>query len=217
MTQEAKILIGIGITTILILAGGVFLTSRSFQQTTSEALADKKILIRNDNQSKGSESAKINIVEFADYQCPACGQVYPTIKKLLDNYQGEIFFVYRNFPLPQHKNAILAAKAAEAAGNQGKFWEMHDKIFENQDFWAESDKALDSFLKYAKDLNLDVKKFEEDIKSNQILEKINRDINDGNDLGVNSTPTFFINQKKIVGYLSLEEFKKIIDQKLSEK
>lgn len=215
MTKEIKVLLGIGIMTVALLVGAVFLLSRSSSPASSPQ-ADPKLLVRENSTKITSDSAKVTIVEFSDYQCPACKSANPTVKQTLKDYQGKINFVYRHFPLSQHKNALQAALSAEAAGLQGKYWEMHDKIFDTQDTWKDAGNAQDIFAGFAKDLGLDMDKFNLDIKDNKLKDKINSDYQDGIAVGVNSTPTFFINGQKSPGALSYAEFKTKIDSELSK-
>lgn len=210
MSQDTKIILGIGLATVVLIIGGAFWlgqsSSKSAVQTASSS-ADPKLLIRSDSHQTASGSAQPTIVEFGDYQCPACGQAEPIVeqaRKLNAN------FVFRNFPLPQHRNALISAEAAEAAGEQGKFWEMHDRLYQNQTEWSESTDALTIFTGYAKDLGLDTTKFKDEVTSNKFADQINQDKNDGLALGVDSTPTFFINGQKLVGVPSLDDFKNAI-------
>lgn len=214
MTKEIKVLLSIGVATILLIVGAVTLLSRSSQPQPT--LVDSQLLVRSDSIKIASESAKVTIVEFSDYQCPACKSANPTVKRILQDYQGKVNFVYRHFPLSQHKNAIPASLAAETAGQQGKYWEMHDKIFDGQDLWGESGGAPDIFAGYAKDLGLDIEKFNRDRGDSKFRDKINRDYQDGITLGVNSTPTFFINGQKFSGALGYDQFKSKIDSELSK-
>ncbi len=213
MSQEAKILGIIGVISIVMVIAAVFFLSGSASQ--KNAPVDSQVLSRNNvHQTESSGSAKITVVEFADFQCPACGQVYPILKSLKSEYQGRVNFVYRHFPLPQHKNAILAAKASEAASKQGKFWEMHDLLFENQSSWSESDQAQESFVRYATQLGLNQEQFTKDLET--VMESINSDLSDGRALGVNSTPTIYINGIKYNGGFSAQAFKQAFDAALQK-
>ena len=129
---------------------------------------------------------------------------------------AQVKFAYRHFPLPQHKNAKLAATVAEAAGKQGKFWEMHDLIFQNQSDWSEDKNAAVIFAKYAQDLQLDLAKFQTDIADEEIKAKIENDYKSGVKAGVNSTPSFFLNGKKINNPRNYDEFKNAILQTLGQ-
>ena len=129
---------------------------------------------------------------------------------------AKVRFAYRHFPLPQHKNAKLAATVAEAAGLQGKFWEMHDLIFQNQSDWSEDKNAAVIFAKYAQDIGLDLARFQTDIASDEIKAKIENDYKSGVKAGVNSTPSFFLNGKKITNPRNYDEFKNAIEQALGQ-
>lgn len=219
MTNELKVLIGIGAATLLILIGGAFFLSNSSSPAKpgeEQPRADASILVREDSAKTGSSSAKVNVVEFADFQCPACASAHPTITRIADDYKDRTQYVFRHFPLPQHKNAKLAARVSEAAAKQGKFWEMHDVLYENQLEWAESNKPMDFFTKYATDLKLDVAKLKEDIKDDKIAQKIDRDLQDGGSVGVNSTPTFFVNGREFKGIPQYSDLQEMIDQELKK-
>jgi len=215
MTQELKILIGIGIATLLVIVGAVFFLSN--QSPTSEVSPEtvaqnQEFLVRENSNRIGSESASVTLVEFADFQCPACKSTHPVIKRLLSEYQEDVQFVFRHFPLPGHKNAKVAAYAAEAAGRQGKFWEMHDMLFANQGEWAESNSPVDLFTTYASELELDTDQFAEDIEDDELISKVNDDQRDGSILGVSATPTIFVNGKPAIS--SYSELKQAIDTQL---
>lgn len=186
MTKEAKILIAI----IVIVVGGGLLAGF---MGGSPAVTQNDALYSAESPRKGS--GEISIVEFGDYQCPSCAQANPTIKKLLREYAGKVTLTYRHFPLPSHLNAVSAAMAAEAAREQGKFWEMHDKLYESQIEWSDMPDPTDTFVRYASNLDIDTEKFKQDIESGKYEESIIADQSDGYDLNVRGTPTFFINGK----------------------
>lgn len=220
MTNETKILAGFGILTVILVIGGAILlgnssSSQSSQEPTQKA--DSNILIRPNSTQISTSSAKATLVEFADFQCPACATAHPTVKQILKENKGKVNFVYRHFPLPQHKNARISAQAAEAAGIQGKFWEMYDKLYENQSSWSESNSALDIFTDYAKDLELDIDQFKKDIENNELADKIQKDANDGNTLGVNSTPTFFLNNQKVENLANFGDLKTQVESEIKNK
>jgi protein-disulfide isomerase len=144
---------------------------------------------------QGNSSAQIELVEYGDYQCPHCGRAYPIIKSIQSELGDALKFVFRNFPLQEiHPNALNAAVAAEAAGAQEKYWEMHDIIFENQSHLDDA-----SLVKFADKLGVDVEKFEEDFEKPEFLEKVESDFESGVRSGVNGTPSFFINGQKYEG------------------
>lgn len=164
---------------------------------------------------KGAKDAKVVLVEYSDFQCPACRAYHPFLKKLNEEFGERMKFVYRHFPLPQHKNAKLAAFATEAAGKQGKFWEMHDLIFENQDKWSGESNAGEIFMQYAHFLGLDSERFSGDIGSPGVIEKVENDLKSGSQSKINSTPTFFLNGVKLQNPRSYDEFRKIIENAIN--
>ncbi|HEY3352496.1 MAG TPA: thioredoxin domain-containing protein [Polyangia bacterium] len=159
--------------------------------------------------AQGPKNAKVTIVLFSDFQCPFCSRVVPTIHQLMKEYPGKVRFAFKQYPLPMHPQAPLASEASLAANAQGKFWEMHDKLFENQ-------KALDrpSIEKYAQELGLDLAKFKADLDSKKFEAQVKADMEYGSKLGRFGTPTFFINGRKVSGALPFESFKQIVDEEL---
>jgi protein-disulfide isomerase len=144
---------------------------------------------------QGNSDSDLTIVEYGDYQCPYCGAAYPVLKELMNQFGSHIKFVFRNFPLSEmHQYARPAALAAEAANAQGKFWEMHDTIYENQENLNES-----FLLELAEQLNLNMEQFKEDIQSPALAHKIDADFESGIISGVNGTPSFFVNGNKFNG------------------
>ncbi len=198
MSKEAKVLIGI---LTLVVAGmvGLFIMANGADKPADSTKADASALVRSDSHKTGS--GKVQVVEFSDYQCPACGNTYPVLKKLLADYNDKITMVYRNFPLVQlHKNAMAGAEAAEAAGSQGKYWQMHDKLFETQSEWSTLADPSDKFAEYATGLSIDGAKIKDAIKNQTYKARIDQDIADGTTLQVDSTPTIYIDGKKLAAH-----------------
>lgn len=170
--------------------------------------------------------SKVVLVEYGDYQCPGCGAAHPNLKTLLDEYGDRITFVFRNLPLTSiHPNARAAASAAEAAGLQGKFWEMHDFLFESQAEWQTQTAAqrTETFKGYANTLGLDAAKFEEDYAGKAVNSKITFDQALAKKAGATSTPAFFLNGEALpedaaTGILqgNLSAVKKLLDEKLAQ-
>ena len=144
---------------------------------------------------EGKTSATITLVEYGDYQCSHCGEAHPLIKRLLKDFHNELFFVFRNFPDENNPEAMITAEAAEAAGLQNKFWEMHDLIFEQQDQVTE-----DNLIYFAESLSLDIEKFKNDRASQNVAAKIESDVESGIRNDVTKTPTFFINDIRLEDY-----------------
>ena len=162
---------------------------------------------------KGALDGHVSIVEFSDFQCSYCAKVESTIDKVLNEYKTEVKLVYKHFPLTLfHKDAFKASLAAEAARKQGKFWEMHDKMFTNQKNLKEED-----LLKYAGELNLDMEAFKKALASPEAKEIVERDMQTAKEFNILATPTFFINGKMIFGNKPFEVFKEIIDEELGRK
>ncbi len=164
-----------------------------------------------DSFAKGPKDAKVTIVEFSDFQCPFCSRSTGLINDLLKAYPDDLQVVYKNFPLSFHKQAMPAAKAAIAAGKQGKFWEMHDMIFENYRTLAD-----DKYPEYAEAIGIDVVQFKADMEDKSTQDLISAEMRQASKAGVRGTPTFFINGKKPQGR-SLEIYKSIIDAEIKKK
>lgn len=152
----------------------------------------------------GQPKSKVTLVEYGDYQCPGCGSAYPIIKSLTEKYQGQLTFVFRNFPLTTiHPNARVAAAAAESGGLQGKYWEMHNKLYETQNDWKglTVDQRNSYFYSLASQLGLNTDKFKTDFESRAVNQKISYDQALGKKDSVQGTPTFFLNGKELKQYV----------------
>ncbi|MBI5230484.1 MAG: thioredoxin domain-containing protein [Candidatus Magasanikbacteria bacterium] len=166
----------------------------------------------------GNFSSPVTIVEYSDFQCPACAAYYPIAKKILETNGTNVQFVYRYFPLQAlHPNAFGAAQAAQAAGTQNKFWEMHDLLFERQKEWSAEKNIRDIMTRYAGELGLNVGQFIADYENPETKTRIDRDYQSGARAGVEGTPTFFINGAKIDNPRSYDEFQKLIDRVVAKK
>lgn len=177
---------------------------------TGENLSSEPLDV-NKGRSKGAEQAKVVIIEFSDFQCSFCAKVQPTLDRVLEIYGDRVRLIYRHFPLTKiHPDALKAAVAAEAAGSQGKFWEMHDKLYQNQEKLTVND-----LRKYAQELGLDMERFDKDLDSPQLEEKVLQDKADGLKAGVKGTPAFFINGTYISGNQPFEKFKELIEAELA--
>ncbi len=155
---------------------------------------------------KGNPEAAVTLTEYSDFQCPACASFYPVIVELLEQYGDQIAFEYKHFPLISiHPFAVPAAKAAEAAGQQGKFFEMHDKLFENQSIWSNSANPTGFFVTYAEEIGLDVELFRRHMRASLIEDKVNAEFNEARELGLTGTPSFFLNGERFE-FTSFDEF-----------
>lgn len=165
------------------------------------------IKITADDHIRGNKDAKVTLVVYSDYQCPYCSRVETTLSQLLTDYKDKIRLIFRDFPLTSmHANAQKAAEAAECAGDQGKFWEIHDKLFASQ-----SDLSVDNYKAWAKDLGLSTSKFNDCLDSGKYADKVTASITEGSNYGVQGTPATFVNGVLISGAQPIENFKSVID------
>lgn len=189
----------------LVTLGGLVVLSNKDKIDVSSVDASK---IQQANKSSGDiadhvfgkADSKVLLIEYGDFQCPGCGSAYPKVKAVTEKYKNQVGFVFRNFPLVSlHPNARAAAAAAEAAGLQGKYWEMHDKLYESQESWstASSSDRVNIFAGYASDLGLDTNKFKLDMADDKINQKISYDQAIGKKLDITGTPTLFLNGQAI--------------------
>ncbi len=220
MNKNTKIILGI----ILAMAlGGLAFTylkaPEGSSNNTKQGTGTFPAVTDVDWQKKAT-STDVTVVEYADFQCPACGVYYSLVKKLEDTYAGRVTFVFRHFPLSMHINAVPAALAAEAAGAQGKFFEMSDKLFTHQADWSESKTPETIFIAYATELGLNTEQFTADMKREDLKQKIVASFKGGVAAKVNATPSFFINGVKIENPKgsTIDEvytgFAKLLDEKL---
>ncbi len=215
-STETKIFVAIIAATVLLIGGAAVLFGNGGSSVSSVTTVDQSILVRSDSHFLGPVDAKVTIVEFSDFQCPACVTEDPTVKQMIQKYP-QAKFVYREFPLPGHPYGRLTAQAAEAAGLQGKFWEMHDLLFQNAiaiEGASNEQSVRETVIQYAKNLGLDPTKFAADLNSDTVNQKITADQADGNRVNLLVTPTFFINGAKFDGGLTPDQFSKEIDSRL---
>jgi len=192
----------IAVVVIALVGFGFYLASKSTDTisnpqppATSDSIKGDKVYIRDYSHMTGDKNvAKVTLIEFGDFECPVCGTTYPVINDIVTKYKADSNFnyVFRNFPLPQHTNAPISASAAEAAASQGKYFEMIGQLYTNQDEWSGSVDPVSSFTKYAQNLGLDVNKFTSDTTSYKYYNNVQQDLADGNALGLNATPTFYL-------------------------
>lgn len=227
MKKEVKILLAVTAVVIIAAVVGANYYRSSIQsvRVTSNTNSNKpKIspeqLVRPDSPTLGAADAKVTIVEFLDPECESCRAFNPTVKKLLKDYDGKVRLVVRYMPL--HPNSLLAATYTEAAGEQGKYWQMQELLFQRQTEWgtrhgvqttAQPD-APALFEKYAAELGLDMEKVKSAVKENRYAAKLERDKKDGQSLGVRQTPTIFVNGRQLVR-LYETDLKALIDDELN--
>lgn len=217
MNTEHKVIIGIVLATVLILGGGIWLGSKKETRTLSTTVSDATLLLREDRPIAGPAEAKVTIVEFADFQCPACATAFPVLQSVREAYPQTVRLVFRHFPLIEaHNKAQLAAEAAEAARAQGKFWEMYDQLFREQAAWSKltAREAQTTFEQYAQAVGLDVERFKKELTEHTHAARPPEDRADGTALGVRGTPTLFINGRLYSGQVTFPALKAIVDSEL---
>lgn len=168
-----------------------------------------EVAINPNDPIKGNPDAPVTIVEFSDFQCSWCGRVEPTLRQILETYKGQVKLIYKDYPAPSHENAEPAALAALCAQEQGKFWEYHDVLFENQ-----GSLTIDDLKRYAADLGLNTQEFNSCLDSKKYKDQIKEDMDEAGRVGVRGTPAFFINGLILSGARPFEDFKAIIDEEL---
>ncbi|MEU0124275.1 thioredoxin domain-containing protein [Streptomyces albidoflavus] len=190
----------------------------SAQADTGQAkAAPATVLVRPDSHRLSeAKDAKVTVVEFLDFECESCRAAFPHVEQLRKEYKGRVTFVMRYFPIPSHKNAELAARAVEAAGAQGKLEAIYQKMYETQESWGDQQVSHEeTFRGFAEELGLDMERFEADWKDPATAKRVEKDRQDGLALGVQGTPTFFINGQR-PQIQSLDDFKAAIDAELAK-
>lgn len=217
MNKEFKVLAIL--TAVITGAGAIVVYSYNAMQAPSVSKSKtygitlREEFVRDDSPTLGPKNASVTLVEFLDPECEACRAFFPTVKRILKEYEGQIHFVVRYMPF--HSSSLVAIAATEAAGLQGKYWEMQELLFNSADEWGhQPTPRRDLFIKYANSLGLDVAKFTQDLDDPKWVQKAQRDMADGKSIGVSGTPTFFVNGDR-VSKLSYRELKLGIDQYLS--
>ena len=216
MQKNVWIVIGVGTAVVAALFAWNWFLNKG---TAGDALQDAAsiLTITDTDWTKGNPDASVVLIEYSDFECPACAAYYPVVKRLVEEYGDRVMFVYRHFPLTNiHHEALSAAFAAEAAGAQGKFWEMHDMLFERQGEWAGTANATEVLFVFAEELSLDMERFANDTDDKTILNNIERSYKDGFSIGVNGTPTFFLNGTRITNPQSYEAFKTVVESAFAE-
>lgn len=213
ISNEMKVMGGVLLATVVIIVGGALLAGRDSGTAPGAELSeeDRGRVVRTNSPALGPDDAKVTIVEFGDFQCPACGALHPIMTRLREqNADKSVRFVYRHFPLAQHEFAQVAAEAAAEAQAQGKFWEMHDTMFERQ-----SKLDIPDLVEYARELGLDGAAMQKALDEGTHRAAVLQDRSDGVALGVNSTPTLFLNNRMYTGTRSVEAMQAAIDEILA--
>lgn len=199
---------------VLVVAGMAWIGNAQDHANDPQTLS---VPVTDNDWFEGGKDASVVLVEYSDFQCPACGAYAPLVRELNETYGDSLKIVYRNYPLITiHANAQLAAQAAEAAGIQGKFFQMHDILFGNQETWSKEIDPTALFVEYATTIGLDVEKFTVDLTGKDARNAVRDDIVSGNSSKISSTPTFFLNGVQITkNPQGIEPFKALIDAALN--
>lgn len=201
---------------IVIVLGGIFWITNSHKAKAPSSNSNSS---QPTNHIEGQGKDGITLVEYGDYECPYCGEYYPVVKQVAAEYNNQIYFQFRNLPLTQiHPNAFAGARAAEAAALQGKFWQMHDMLYENQSQWVNSSNPETYFESYAQQLGLNVTQFKKDFASSQVNNSINADVSAFAKTGLQeATPTFILDGKQIQPSASVASFEQFINAEIKKK
>ncbi len=202
---------------ITIVTGIVWKTGRTGTgSSTPETSQAVNLEISGSDHIIGNQNAKVVVMEYADFQCPACAVYHQTVRQAAADLGDKVKFVFRNFPLRTiHTNADLAARVAEAAGQQNNFWEMVDLLYKRQSDWSNTDNVQDIFIGYARELKLNEGQFQSDLNSSQIKSKVDSDYQSALRLGLNSTPSFFINGQPLSNLRGPDNLRQAIEQYLA--
>jgi protein-disulfide isomerase len=190
----------IGAITVILFGGAFWFASNAAEENNEGIEVTTHI--------KGNPGANVTLVEYSDLQCPACASFAPAVNEIIALYGDEIRFEYKHFPLPIHQFAVQAAVAAEAAGQQDKFFEYHDLLFENQEAWSRSSTPKSFFLQYAERLDLDMAMFRRQMSASLLRDHVQAQFAEGRELGITGTPTFFLNGKR----MEIQTFQGFIEQ-----
>lgn len=203
---------------MIVLGGIVWLTRTDGGLIVEMPTREEALNVRDADRVKGnlSTNAPLTLIEYSDFECPSCGFFFPLVSELVEEFEEDLRFVYRHFPL-SFANSELAARAAEAAGNQGKFFEMHDLLFNTQSDWSGRN-ARNEFVSLAEELDLDLQQFQSDLNAQEIRLKVREDRNSGTALNVSGTPTFFLNGQRLnlEDMQTYENLRRIIIEALEE-
>lgn len=226
--ENKTFLVVIGI--IIAVIAGVLVLSNTAESPSSNNSANEALQVKETDHQKGAQvpagivsgaeneetEASVVLVEYGDFQCPACASVFPLVEQVVSDYEDEVSFVFRHYPLTQiHPNAMVAHRAAEAAAQQDMFFEMYEQLYTNQQQWSEAEEPFELVQNYAETIGLDMVQFEQDYNDPATLSRVNEDLQNGGQVGVSGTPTFFLNGEKIE-IRSYEGIKQTIEDAISE-
>ncbi|KRF06712.1 disulfide bond formation protein DsbA [Nocardioides sp. Soil777] len=219
MRIQTKVAAFVAVALAVVLAALIAVTVRGGEEgpAAADTPEEESALVRSDSHVLGEPGEQdVTFVEFLDFECEACGAAFPIVEDLREKYAGEVTFVARYFPLPGHFNAERAARAVESAARQGEFEAMYQKMYETQESWGEAQVPHDDLFRgFAEDIGLDMEQYDADYASPEVKERVQRDVDDGLSLGVQGTPTFFVNGEPFQPE-SVEDFSAVLDEALAE-
>jgi protein-disulfide isomerase len=226
MRKEVKVLALIAIVVVIFAVLGAGYYRDSVQGVRRPAAGSDNTLVRPDSPTLGPADAPVTVVEFLDPECESCGAFHPTVKRILKDYDGKVRLVVRYMPF--HPNSVLAASVTEAAGEQGRYWEMQELLFSRQPEWGEihghgghaapavrREQPAVLFERYAAELGLDAERLRAALAENRYAAKVERDRRDGQTLGVTRTPTFFVNGRQLARF-SQQDLRALIEDELQK-
>jgi protein-disulfide isomerase len=200
---------------VAVAAGAAVFLSRQPDNVSETHAAPVDANIKVPGHIRGPENAEVTLVEFGDYQCPSCGAYHPFVKEILNRYPTQVRLEFHHFPLISiHPNSMAAAKAVEAAGEQGHYWEMHDAIFEHQNQWADKPDPKPIFAALANLIGINGTILVQTMDSPKIQERILKDVEQGDQVKIQAVPTFFIKGQQVPIKLSMEDFVQVIEAQL---
>ena len=204
------------IAVILLIFAGVFVFGSNKSAAPGKTAGNSQLTEHIEGQGKSG----VTLVEYGDYECPYCAEYYPIVKQVVAEFNQQIYFQFRNFPLVNiHQNAFASARAAEAAGLEGKFWEMHDMLYDSSNWqqWSTSSDPTPYFDQYAQEIGLNAAQFKQNFASNKVNNLINADMAEGNRLGISGTPAFFLDGKQVKIAATVQDFEKVINAEIAKK
>lgn len=192
---------------------GIFVLAGGKKTTGDTKFTGNPREVQTDDWTEGPRESSVVLIEYGDFQCPGCGALFPALEQIKSEIGDKFLFVFRHFPLTSiHPNAMAAHRAAEAAGTQGKFFEMHDLLYARQTEWSGASNAASIFETYAQQLSLNIDQFKTDVASQAVFDKISRYQDSGNQLGLTSTPSLLLNGQKIDNPATMDELKQVLEE-----
>lgn len=202
----------VGVPLVAVVAGLGWMVNLAQDSNAGKTVTGEVAPISDTDYTKGNPAAPVTLIEYGDFQCPACARYTEVLVQLKNERSNDLLFAHRYFPLKSHPFGSLAAFAAEAAARQGKFWEMHDLLYGKQNEWSSAADPRAIFRTYAQEIGLDIARWSRDLDSEEVKDAVSRQLETGLTAGVNSTPTFFLNGKRIEPIPTIESFTTLIDE-----